>query len=209
MTSIFHITHISNLPKIIDEKGLWSENEKDRRGLSPIIIGYVELKDRRKKVMVPVGKKGVLSDYVPFYFAPRSPMLYCINTGTVNGYSEGQDPVLHLVSYAEDVRANSLDFVFTEGHPVINYSDFFEDLADLNEINWAVMKKRYWSNQDEDKRQRQAEFLVYRFFPWSLINSIGVISTKMAGRVERLLDKKLIHPPSHRPDVLIKGRWYY
>ena len=78
----------------------------------------------------------MLSDYVPFYFAPRSPMLYAIHKGKVEGYTGGQGEVLHLVSSAESVAGeNGLDYCFTEGHAEIGFSEFFEDLTDLQRID--------------------------------------------------------------------------
>ncbi len=55
--------------------------------------------------MSPFGPSGTLDDHVPFYFAPRSPMLYSIHGGYVEGYVVGQRSVIHLVSSAEAVSA--------------------------------------------------------------------------------------------------------
>jgi hypothetical protein len=104
LTPIYHITHIDNLPGILREGGLWSDAERLRRGLLVQSIAYQELKDHRSQRSVetldgrPVAQAGELSDYVPFYFANRSPMLYAIHTGYVEGYTGGQADVVYLVS---------------------------------------------------------------------------------------------------------------
>ena len=86
-------------------------------------------------------------------------MLYSIHGGFVEQYKEGQQPVVHLVSTAESVAAADLDFTFTEGHAELAYSSFFEDLADLDKVDWQIMKSKWWNDTDEDmgrKRRRQA-----------------------------------------------------
>jgi hypothetical protein len=56
-----------------------------------------------------------VADYVPFYFAPRSPMLYKLHKGGVPNYTNGQDPLVYLVSSAEAVAASGASFVFSGG----------------------------------------------------------------------------------------------
>jgi len=51
-------------------------------------------------VQVPLAPYGCVADYVPFYFAPRSPMLYKLHKGGVPNYTGGQDPLVYLVSSA-------------------------------------------------------------------------------------------------------------
>jgi hypothetical protein len=76
MPYIYHITHIENLPSILEHRGLWCDGEAAKQDLCEVSIAYDHLKQRRLHHPVPVGPGGVLADYVPFYFAPRSPMLH-------------------------------------------------------------------------------------------------------------------------------------
>ena len=88
-------------------------------------------------------------------------MLYVISRGGVEGYTDGQEPVIHLRSTAEAVKKAGLSWVFTEGHADMGYTDFFDDLKDLDKIDWDLMQARYWhdTNNDPDRtRRRQAEF---------------------------------------------------
>ena len=97
-------------------------------------------------------------------------MLYAIDRGAVEGYVDGQRPVIYLCSTAEAVRKARLRWVFTEGHADMRFTDFFDDLKDLDKIDWDLMQSRYWNDTNDDpdrKRRRQAEFLVHEFFPWS------------------------------------------
>lgn len=114
---------------------------------------------------------------------------------------------MHLVSYAQTVQAKELPFVFTDGHAIMTLSDFYATLDRLNKVDWSVMPLTYWRDTNDDpdrKRRRQAEFLVYKFFPWELVTEIGVINDTMRQQVARLL-----YSVAHRPMVSVRSDWYY
>lgn len=73
-------------------------------------------------------------------------MLYVINQGGVQGYTEGQRSILHLVSSAEAVRDAGLPFAFTDGHAEMDISRFFTDLHDLDKVDWEIMQAKYWND---------------------------------------------------------------
>jgi hypothetical protein len=207
MTNIFHITSVNNLPSILRIGGLLCDSEVHRQNLSVMGISHQNIKDRRTLKLVPLPPGGTVADYVPFYFAPRSPMLYTINRGNVVGYEEGQIPIIHLVSTAESVHQNGLGFVFTDGHAIVDISQFYSDLEDLQQIDWNIMQSKYWCDVIGDgdrKRRRQAEFLVHHFLPFYLVHSIGVINHTIARQVNVLLESY-----EHKPNVIIIPTWYY
>jgi hypothetical protein len=86
--------------------------------------------DKREHAAVRVPPGGVVADYVPFYFGPKSPMLYAIKQGKVEGY-QGQKEIIYLVTTAEAVAAQNLSFMFTDGHGIISYVNHYNQLADL------------------------------------------------------------------------------
>jgi ssDNA thymidine ADP-ribosyltransferase, DarT len=205
MTPIYHITHFSHLGSIIREGGL--RCDRDAQALCSVPIGHAHIKARRMRRPVRLHPGGTLGDYVPFYFAPRSPMLYAIDRGAVEGYAGGQTEVVHLVTSVETVSEGRLAWLFTEGHAEIEYTEFFNDLKDLDKIDWALMHERYWheTNSDPDrKRRRQAEFLVHRFVPWSMVDYVGVRNDPMR---ETVLQQ--IRAAPHRPQVGVEAGWYY
>lgn len=207
MPAIYHITHIRNLCLILEHGCLWCDNEKAARQLDTVSIAYQHIKRRRAIRLVPVCRGGTLADYVPFYFAPRSPMLYTIYKGNVEGYTEGQGQVLHLVSSTERVAESGLPFTFTNGHAEMLPSSFYEDLTDLDKVDWEIMKAIVWRDTDEDGRRkwrRQAEFLVHNHFPVDLIAGIGVISNKIADSVKQILAET-----GHQIPVAARPNWYY
>jgi len=207
MTAIYHITHLRNLANILRDGGLWCDRESTERKLAQVSIAHHHIKERRARRRVPCAPGGVLADYVPFYFAPRSPMLFTIQRGNVEGYHEGQAPILHLVSSVEAVQSAGIPFAFSDGHADMDLSRFFNDPHYLDQIDWQVMRSRYWNDTQADgdrKRRRQAEFLVQRFFPFSLIEGIGVFDSLMLERVTALLKEQPVEPP-----VQIRAAWYY
>ncbi len=207
MPDIYHITHVKNITSILGQGGLYCDNTVSEKVLNPKTIAYVNLKSRRAVTPVPIGPKGTLSDYVPFYFAPRSPMLYVISRGGVPGYTDGQEQVVYLVSSTELIQQNNLPFVFTDGHASVAFSQFFDNLTNLNRVDWKIMRETYWRDTVKDgdrSRRRNAEFLVYQFVSWALIQEISVMSTQIA----RVIDT-MIGAVNPRPNVVIRRNWYY
>ena len=102
-TYLYHITHVRNLPSVLARGALCCNTTTNREQLTQVPIGYQDLKDRRAQRRVPIAPGGVLSDYVPWYFGPRSPMLYVINKQRVPGYNDGQTPIVHLVTSVERI----------------------------------------------------------------------------------------------------------
>ncbi len=207
-TPIYHITHIDNLTPILNSGGLIANSRLRREGINYLDIAYESIQDRRARTSVPCGVGGVLHDYVPFYFAPRSPMLYTLHKGNVESYAQGQNPVIHLVSEAEAIEASDLAFAFTDGHAVMAYADFYDDLEALESvIDWELMESRYWFDTEEDpnrKCRRQAEFLVHQFCSWRLIKKIGVINGTIQAQVQQTLKNF-----NHQPPVRVYSNWYY
>ena len=207
-TRLYHITSIRNLPALLQCGELRSKNQLQSGQADYTSIAYEHIQDRRASKAVPCGPGGTLHDYVPFYFAARSPMLYAIHRGNVEGYEDGQASILHLVTSPEDIANASLDFVFTDGHAVMGYTAFYNDLASLPEaIDWEIMKAEYWNDTDADgdrKRRRQAEFLVYQRVPWSLILGIGVQNQAAKGKVNKILEAC-----GQTADVRVLPHYYY
>ena len=191
-TPIYHITHINNLESILHLGGLIANNRLKQQQINYRDIAHVNIQDRRALIRVPCAAGGCLHDYIPFYFAPRSPMLYTIHKGNVQGYTEGQIPIIHIVTEAEIILANNLVFAFTDGHGIMNSSDFYDDLQRLDMIDWEIMQAKYWNDTPEDvdrKRRRQAEFLVHQFCSWKLVTEIGVIDIRVQLQAQEILQK--------------------
>ncbi|HJQ85418.1 MAG TPA: DUF4433 domain-containing protein [Candidatus Binatia bacterium] len=197
---IFHITHVNNLPGIIGAGRLWSDAQRLRKEVTVTNIGYSHIKQRRLQRLVSVAAGGVLGDYVPFNFCGRSVMLYVIYRGHVD-YQGGQREIVHLVSNLATAVALGRPWAFTDRHGDLGYAQFYDDLAQLGQVSWGVMSEMYWTDV---KEERQAEFLVHDWFPWTAVERIGVIDQMMAARVAQLMA-----PASHQPVVEVHPEWYY
>ena len=209
MTDIYHITHVENLPRIIKTNGLRCDAERIRQGFDSIGIAHQRWKDRRARTPVPAGPGGMLADYVPYYFANRSPMLYAIHTGFVEGYDGGQGAVIYLVSSVEQIARGNRAWCFTNGHAVEALTKFYDDLRHLDKVDWQVIEHWSWKNTEADpdrKRRKQAEFLVHKSVSWPWFHTIGVMKRKLAQRVGHILDKAGI---AHHPKIRIRPKWYY
>jgi hypothetical protein len=205
--NICHITDAGNLESILEQGGLHASNVLHQRGVDYASIAYESIQDRRAVTQVPCGPGGVLHDYVPFYFGPRSPMLYTISRGNVPSCPNGQTTVVHLVSTAEAVSAAGLGFAFTDGHAIVALSEYYDDLADLDQVDWPLMKARYWHDTLDDmdrKRRRQAEFLVHESMPWSLIDEIVVMSPSIEHEVN-----DWVNHAKQATQVRTDRSWYY
>lgn len=184
------MTHVKNLATIVVTGSLLCERLRVRRGIKSVNIAYTDLKERRGATVVKVCKGGTLNDYVPFYFAPRSPMLFAISKGRVENYPEGQEPVVYLVSTVQTVANAKLPFAFSDGHPVITFTKVFDDLTKLSCVDWNLMNEKYWNDTVSDgdrKRRRQAEFLVHDALPFPLVREVIAMTDATAKRARAAL----------------------
>lgn len=95
---IYHITHVDNLPAVFEDGGLSSDAAMIARGGPAASIGMSSIKQRRLDLPVKCHPGDRVGDYVPFYFCPRSIMLYiiyCANHPDLS-YHGGQGPIVHL-----------------------------------------------------------------------------------------------------------------
>ena len=105
--------------------------------LTPHSSAYTKLQERRARHRVLAGPGGVLHDYVPFYFGARSPMLFANHKNQVPSNPDGQRAMIYLVSTAEAVASQSQHWVFTDGHAIITWTRFFDELNALHHVDWT------------------------------------------------------------------------
>ncbi len=220
---LFHFTALPNLESMLTTSCLKSKNRLHRDGIKSVNIAYDNIQDKRARTITSDATGRTLHDYVPFHFAPRSPMLYTITRGNVTEAEEtNQDNLIYLVT--EVSRLADLDFVFTDYHPLPAYASFYNDLSDLNKINWELFFEipvipdtppfpgycKYWQNRDKElkyvkrKETREAEFLVCPEVPIDRIIMIGVRTPEMKTKVE-----KLLHDHGLSIRIEVKPGWYF
>ena len=205
---IYHIVHVDRLASIIADGWLWSDAEAQRRDVGGTTIGIAEIKRRRLTNELSSHKGLYVGACVPFYFCPRSIMLYVLFRGSHPElqYEGGQGPIIHLeadlrhtVDWAE---ASGERWAFTTSNAGSYYIEDYSDLSQLKILDWEAIQARDWAG--ERKGPKQAEFLLEHSFPWNLVSRIGVRSSWIRDRVWRTLQASC-----HRPSVEIKPCWYY
>ncbi|MFC4145755.1 DUF4433 domain-containing protein [Micromonospora mangrovi] len=210
-TLIMHFTHIENLPAILDAGRLFADALVGQRLATN--VGAVDIKASRRVRAVPCPPGGFVAQYVPFYFAPRSPMMYRIarehQQGKVGRYPGGDDPLVYLVSSVERVHKADLAWVASDGNcaaTLTRFSPLLDDLADL--VDWPLLRERVWRDTTEDPdrvRRRAAEFLVHREFPLDLLVGYAVRTPERRDQLRRVLaDAGIIDQY-----VRVRPDWYY
>lgn len=178
---IFRITHVANVPWIL-ANGLHCGNS-DHSDPNYIQIGNAELIARRTTRDVPVPPDGTLSDYIPFYFTPFSPMLYNIKTGYNGVTKRPMEEIAILVSSLLEVNGCKIPFVFTDRHAYLQAAVFYNDLAKLDHLDWQRLQACDFRRDPDDpgKVERyQAEALIYRHLPLAAL--LGIICYREDGR---------------------------
>ena len=210
---IYHILHWDKLASVIDSDGLFCDWLIASDPPIGTTIGMANIKRRRvrKPVVCHWGTK--VADYVPFYFCPRSVMLYTIHRKSIDpdsaselDYTGGQRAIVHLEADLREVidwaDASHRRWAFTTGNAATNATRFYDALNYLNKIDWDVVLSPRWSRNQ--RNVKQSEFLVYGFFSWHLVHRIGVMSHDVRQQVERT-----IASASHRPPVVVIPQWYF
>lgn len=156
----FRITHIDNIP-YIESNGLVKANSP-LRDSNYVSIGDTQVITKREQRLI----KGYrLSDFIPFYLGPRSPMLYVIQHGYNGVKRVDAEQIVYCVIRLDDIINNNIDCVFTDGHALSALTLYYEkkDLGRINDIvNYDDVYSSMW-NSEEDldlKRRKEAELLV-------------------------------------------------
>ena len=210
---IFHIVHVDRLSSIIEDGCLWCDAEVERRKPDGTTIGMPGIKDRRlHELKLTSHPELYVGDCVPFYFCPRSVMLYLLYARNSElEYRGGQGHIIHLQADMHDTvewaEQQGYRWAFTLSNAGASYFEDRSDLNNLDEINWPAVRARRWGYGDVPssiKEGKQAEFLVEKEFPWNLVSEIGVHSREVYDQVCEILDGA-----AHKPRVEIRRNWYY
>ena len=197
---IYHITDVANLPGILAEGGLQSDAVMVKR--NPEIIGYDHIKKRRlKEIPVPCCEWRRVGEFVPFYFCPRSPMLFTINKGNTGRPAGCQKSIVHLVSTMAAGIATGKAWAISSGNADAYHTTFSAKLDALDALDWAAIRATQWQGM---QHQKSAELLVADAFPWTAIKEIGCQNSTTADKVRLVLADAV-----HRPAVAVKTNWYY
>jgi hypothetical protein len=190
------------LANIAQSKRLYSNAQLLKRKIGHEDIGYQKAQGKRATKFVTRPPAGVVHDYVPFYFAPRSPMLFTINNGNVSNCPYRQEDFVHFMTTVEEIVENQLHFVFYDHNATMNFATCYNDVKDLDKIEWNLFFElphldgycKWWKNDPNNPKYvkrmetRQAEFLVYESVPLKIMSTVGVYNAAKATEVSQIFE---------------------
>lgn len=201
---IFRITHVDNVPWILDHglhcrnSGIFDPNYHE--------IGNPDLIEKRaqREVLIPPG--GTLSDYIPFYFTPYSPMLLNIKTGYGGMKKTPMSDIAILVSSLHTIAKKGA-FVFTDRHAYLAAANYYGELSQLKQIDWKILQARDFKRNPDDpeKFERyQAEALVHMQVPTAALAGIVCRAKDRAETISSKVAKRGLSL-----QVLTKPNWFF
>jgi len=207
---VYHITHVENLHGIVTDGGLLSDAEMIARGGPKQAIGMSGIKRRRvEELEVDCHPGTKVGDYVPFYFCPRSVMLFVIHRANHPelAFRGGQDCIVHLEADLQTVvrwaEANGRRWAFSLSNAGSYYAEFRSKMEDMDQLDWQAIAATDF-RAAEVRESKQAEFLLHGRFPFGLVERIGVYSARMRAQVlEAIADAR------HQPRVEVRPEWYF
>lgn len=206
---LYHITHVDNLPAILAAGGLRSDAAMIAAGGPVASIGMGGIKQRRLGLPVKCHPGDRVGGYVPFYFCPRSIMLFLIHCANHSelAYRGGQGPILHLEADLHETvawaTAEGKRWAFSLSNAGAVYTEFRDRMEQLDEVDWAAVAATDFRDALV-KEGKQAEFLVRDFFPWHLVRRIGAFDAGVYGQALHALSGA-----AHRPAVEVRREWYF
>jgi hypothetical protein len=149
---------------------------------------------------------GTLSDYVPFYLTPYSIMMLNIKTG----YNVKQLPNEEIVIFVSSLRHISEmggKFVFTNQHAYPLVAKYFNDLADLDQVDWALLQRRDFSHDPDDpgkKERYQAEALIWKHVPLEALQGVCCYTSAVETQIKAEIERR-----GQSFKVAVQQSWYF
>lgn len=206
---IYHITHISNLARMLSDGVIWSDARMIELARDSQRVGLSRIKQRRLQLKVSCNPGTMVGQYVPFYFCTRSIMLYLLHQANDPDldYKGGQKAIIHLEADLNDcvnwAILNSRPWAFTPTNAGANYTLHFNQLSQLDQIDWKAVAASDFRSQSV-KDGKQAEFLLFDHLPCHLIDRIGVKNQETLGLVSEILQAASLKVPT-----TIQPSWYF
>lgn len=174
---IYRMTHIENIPHIL-QHGITSHLSPNKNPHYKNIGDQTLISARGSMTVEVEGRLVNLTNYTPFYFGTKMPMLYVIQNGYNNVEKVAPEEIIYMACSLQDVLSLGVDYIFSDGHAKDAFTQFFskndiDRIDNIIEIN--TVKNNHWGGEEnlEIKRKKQAEFLVKEDIPSSCIKMYG------------------------------------
>ncbi len=201
---IFRITHRDNVPYLLAH----GVHCRAASSVDPgfVEIGNPEIIDKRRARMVRDGPRGTLADYVPFYFTPRTPMLYNIVSGYRGLRQRARSEIVVIASSLNTLEAASLEYVVADRNATLLNASIKAGRTLLSELPWELWKAHDFQrdpNDPEKVERYQAEALVHRHLPASAITAIITYDPATQATVRQQVSDADLEIP-----VYVQSSWY-
>lgn len=179
----FRIVHIENI-SYINKIGFVHFNSPEAKQ-DYVSIGDETVIEKRKSEIQGVK----LDKYIPFYFGPRSPMLYVIQHG-YNGVKQyNAEEIVYCVIKICDIINNKINCQYTDGHALDQLTSFYpsSELENINNnVNYNDVYAKYWISEDDRdlKRRKEAELLIEDNLPPDFICGYVVYNESVKKKLE-------------------------
>lgn len=191
----YHFTSIENLESLIDN-GIFSTNQKIARGIAHVNVAEEGIQRRRAQMQVPGSNGRCVHDYVPFYFAKKTPMQLAV----LHKKNVDQQFIIYLAVSIRLLNTRPGAFFTNASANTDIPPSFFSgnsqsDQLDL--LDWKTIDSNGWSYVDDDQRHRKmAELLLPDHVPLCDVNQIITWNRDISDCVGRIFRSKGIAAPN-------------
>lgn len=181
--ALYYITHIDNIPSIL-EHGILSHEAVERRHIpfTPIYDGAIV--SHRHERFAPDGNN--LWHFANLYFQPRNPMLYRVMN---------EKTAKKIVIFAVNPSVIDLPGAYiTTGNAASRPTDILSPTEGREAITqmWNVIQSEWWREEDGSKRKMMAECLIPDRIPPTYLLTIFTNSHFAAENVKSLIGDSAI-----------------
>jgi len=184
LRGFYYITHIDNLPSIL-EKGILCHRKVEEGRIGYTSIYDTEIVMNRRNRKLADGRS--LWDFANLYFQPRNAMLYRVV------FFSGVRPEDIIIIGLKRSILNRKDIFVTTGNAASSYTEFIPSKDAQKYIKSIIEKtdKEWWSPEDGSKRELMAECLVPDKIDPNYISEIYVPNQSTLDNVRRICRRQL------------------
>ena len=181
--SLYYITHVDNIPSII-EKGILSHGEMETQKIPYTPIYDEQIVGNRQKKATPAGD--TLWNYANLFFQPRNPMMYRI-------MREKKNSDIGVIGIDPAVMNQSGNVYITDGNAASGATEFYSVMEGRKVLDqqWKCITAEYWRESDGSKRKIMAECLVPEKIPPELIHSVFLCDMQVRNTLHAKCPKRI------------------
>lgn len=194
----YHFTMLDNLDSIT-ENGLLSTNKKVEKGIIHRDVAEQGIQNRRHTMPVSCSNGKFVHDYVPFYFAQKTPMqLSLVAKKNID------QPLLIYFAIPIEIIENISGVVFTDASANTTQPPNFYNQSSaqqLETLNWDIINSKKWSYSiDNERHQKMAELLIPDSLGICHVDHMIVWNLDIKNLIEQHFTEKNLSPPTIRLD---------